>query len=132
MFVVGMPAIALAQTTAPVSLIDSAAQPSIEDATRPENGSAMVTFVNHGSVPATQVDFTLSSNGEALTTLTDTGTFSPGVAISHTFATDRTERDLQLSIADVKFADGTEWVNDAPLPQGQRAVHDWMANPDAD
>jgi hypothetical protein len=130
-FVAGIPAVALAQTTAPVTIESSQAQPQITDATRPEIGSAMVTFVNKNNVPATEVDFTLSSNGEALQTLTDTGTFAPGVAISHTFATDQTARDLQLSVAAVKFADGTTWKNDGPLPQGQRAVHAWMAHPDA-
>jgi hypothetical protein len=130
MFVGTAPAFALAQTTAPVALVASHAEPQITDIARPEIGSAMVSFVNHSALPATEVDFTLSSNGEALATLTDTGSFAPGVTIDHTFATDRTERDLQLSIAKVTFADGSVWVNDAPLPAGQRAVHDWMSHPD--
>jgi hypothetical protein len=126
----GSPAIALAQTTAPVAIVNSQAQPQIQDVGGGNSaGFADVTFVNHNNVPATEIDFTLSSNGTALETLTDKGTFSPGVAVSHSFTTAQTERDLQISVAEVKFADGTSWVNDGPLPQGQRAVHDWMSEP---
>jgi hypothetical protein len=122
------PALASAQTTAPISLIYSDAQPQIADASAYNTlGIAQVSFVNTSNVPATEVDFTLSSNGEPLATLRDVGTFAPNVTIEHTFANDRTARDQQLSIAQVKFADGTVWVNDAPLPLGQRAVHDWMS-----
>lgn len=131
MLVAGLPVAALAHTPSPVTILESDAQPQIADANRPELGSAMVRFVNDATSTVVQVDFTLSSNGEALETFTDKGTFAPGVTINHTFATDQTARDLQVSVADVKFADGTEWVNDAPLPQGQRAVHDWMSNPNA-
>jgi hypothetical protein len=122
------PALVAAQTTAPIALVASNAEPQIADASAYNTaGIAAVTFVNTSNVPATEVDFTLSSNGEALKTLRDVGTFSPNVTVSHTFANDQTARDQQLSVAEVKFADGTVWVNDAPLPQGQRAVHDWMS-----
>jgi hypothetical protein len=124
------PALASAQTTAPVALTASSAQPQILDGSGYNTtGIADVTFVNTSNVPATEVDFTLSSNGEPLATLRDVGTFSPNVSVSHTFANDQTARDEQLSIAEVKFADGTVWVNDAPLPLGQRAAHAWLSTP---
>ncbi len=136
MFVAVMPVAALAQTstpaaqvTTPVTILQSMAQPQITDATRPENGFARVRFVNAATAPAVEVDFTLSSNGEALQTFADKGSFAPGAVVDHTFATDEVERDLQVSVAAVKFADGTVWMNTAPLPLGQRAVHDWMTNP---
>jgi len=123
------PALAAAQTNAPIAIVSSDAQPQIADASGYNtNGIADVTFVNTTGVPVTEVDFTLSSNGEALTTLRDIGTFAPNVTINHTFANDETARDQQLSVAQVKFADGSVWVNNAPLPAGQRAVHSWMSN----
>jgi hypothetical protein len=124
-----VPALVSAQTTAPITIVASQAQPQISDTSAyNESGIAQVTFVNTGNVPATEVDFTLSSNGEALTTLRDIGTFAPNVTISHTFANDQIARDQQLSVSEVKFADGSVWVNDAPLPLGQRAAHAWMSN----
>jgi hypothetical protein len=122
------PALASAQTAAPVALVASAAEPQIADASAYNTiGSASVSFINTSNVPATEVDFTLSSNGEALTTLRDVGNFAPNVRVNHTFANDQVARDQQLSIAEVKFADGTVWHNDAPLPLGQLAVHPWMS-----
>jgi hypothetical protein len=122
------PALVAAQTTAPIAIVSSHAEPQIADASAYNTaGIAAVTFVNTSNVPVTEVDFTLSSNGQALKTLRDVGTFAPNVTVNHTFANDEPERDQQLSVAQVKFADGTVWVNDASLPAGQRAVHDWMS-----
>jgi len=131
LLVAGSMGAAVAQTAAPVTLISSQAQPQIADGSAyNQSGSATVSFVNTTPVPATEVDFTLSSNGETLDTFSDVGTFAPNVKIDRTFANDHTARDQQLSIREVKFADGTVWINDEPLPAGQRAVNPWLAKPD--
>jgi hypothetical protein len=123
------PALASAQTTAPVVLISSNAQPQIADASAYNTvGSAAVTFVNTKNVPATEVDFILSSNGHVLGTLRDVGTFAPNVSITKAFANDKTDRDQQISVGAVKFADGSVWVNDAPVPQGRIAEDPWLAS----
>ena len=122
---------AFAQTTAPVTIVSSQALPQIADAGAPnQSGFAGVTFVNTNIVAATEVDFTLSSNGAPLATYRDTGTFAPNVRISHTFANDQTARDQQLSVARVTFADGSVWTSDNRLPEGQLASHSWLATPE--
>ena len=122
---------AFAQTNAPVTIVSSQAQPQIADAgENNQQGVAGVTFVNTNIVPATEVDFTLSSNGAPLATYRDIGSFAPNVRISHSFANDQTARDQQLSVARVTFADGSVWLSDNRLPAGQLASHSWLSTPE--
>jgi hypothetical protein len=116
----GSPAVAFAQTTAPVSIVSSVAAPQIADASIFQQGFVRYAFVNNAAVPATEVDFTLQANGDALATYRDLGTFSKGVAIERFITTDASVRDLQLTVAAVKYADGTVWTNDSAAPQALR------------
>ena len=116
----GAPAFASAQTTAPVSITGSQVQAENVGASRFEPGAVSLSYVNHRDVPATEVNFTLSSHGQNLGTYTDYGTFSKGVAIDRYFTTDEAAADQQIDIASVKFADGTTWTNDEAVPQRLR------------
>jgi hypothetical protein len=124
----GTPVVAFAQTTAPVAIVSSTIVPQVADASRFQQGFVSYTFVNMANTPATEVDFALEGNGQT-TTLRDVGTFSKGVAIERGLAIAGEARDQQLSVAEVKFADGSVWTNDvvAPQPRRQAAITftDW-------
>jgi len=77
-----------------------------------------VTFHNTRNVAVTGVTFDVISNGATIGQITDTGTFAPGVTISHQYDTNSNAANQQLTVASVKFADGTTWVNSSrPLRQ---------------
>ena len=68
-----------------------------------------VSFVNHAPVAAKDVRITVNFAG-ATQTIDDRGTFSPNVAIEHTFAPiGFGDGAAQCSVASVDFADGTNW-----------------------
>jgi hypothetical protein len=121
----GIPAVALAQTTsAPVSIVSETIVPQVAGAARFQQGFVSYAFVNHAAVPATEVDLALVGNGESLATLRNVGTFSTGIAIERSIATEAIARDQQLTIAEVKFADGTVWTNDDVAPHALRQAGD--------
>jgi hypothetical protein len=110
------PALASAQTTAAPVSVSSSVQPANFGASLYQQGEVRMTFVNQALVPATEVDFNLSSHGQVLGTYADRGTFSPGVKIDRFFTTQETARDQKIAIATVKFADGTVWNSDDATP----------------
>ncbi len=77
-------------------------------------GTVDVTFRNTGNVAARAVTFAVNAGGREVGTLTDTGTFAPGVAIEHVFVNDTFAPNAQLSVARVTFADGTVWTSERP------------------
>ena len=118
--VAGAPALASAQTTSPVAITGAQIVPQNIGAALYQQGEVRFSFVNNRNVPATEVDFTLSSAGQDLGTYYDYGTFSKGVNIDHFFVTDETAHNQQIKIASVKFADGTTWTNEPAAPQQLR------------
>lgn len=73
--------------------------------------AAEIAYTNASSEPATEVVFAVTSDGNVVDMYNDTGTFSPGVQIDHTFpALEAADAD-QVSVAQVTFADGSVWLN---------------------
>ncbi len=118
--VAGAPALASAQTTAPVAITGEQVQPQTIGAELYQQGEVRFSFMNNRNVPATEVDFTLSSAGQDLGTYYDYGTFPKGVTIDNFFVTDETAHNQQIKIASVKFADGSTWTNEPAAPQELR------------
>jgi len=82
-------------------------------------GIVDVTFRNTADVTATSVTFAVAVGGREVGTLTDSGTFSPGVAIEHVFTNDNDAfiPNAKLSVAQVTFANGTTWTPIRPMVQ---------------
>lgn len=85
------------------------------------DASQNVRFVNRANVVATDVDFRVTLNGEAQT-VSDHGTFSPGVTIDRSFrapsaVTYRPSPDSCTVLA-VRYADGSSWKR----PDGSTVV----------
>jgi hypothetical protein len=120
----GAPALASAQTTAPVAVTGSSIFAENAGASIYQPGEVDFQFVNNRYVAATQVDFALSSGGQQLGVYHAYGTFSPGVKIDKVFRTDEVAPHQQISVASVKFADGTTWTNDTVAPQARRQADD--------
>lgn len=107
-------AIAQAQTTAssPIAVSDVRVTPNgMSGGFGP--GNVSLTFENMTDAVATEVDFLLDNGvyGE----LRDVGTFSPGVPITHSFVNYGPGTE-QVSVAEVKFANGTIWQSGEPVP----------------
>lgn len=115
---------ALALNAAPVQLQEcrvTTPMPGLVDRAMPAqplvNGVA-VTFVNHGSVAATDVTFRVRYDYRT-DTIEQRGNFSPGVKIQATlqdFIGANYFRDLPdiCEIVRVRFADGSSWSLPAP------------------
>ncbi|MGB8266376.1 MAG: hypothetical protein WCE44_08655 [Candidatus Velthaea sp.] len=82
-----------------------------------EPGFINVVFQNTSNVVATKVVFELDANGAVIDRFSDAGQFSPGVAIHHVYNNFSDTSSGQLTVAEVKFADGTVWEN---VPQALR------------
>ncbi len=118
---VAAPALASAQTTAAPISVSSQAQEANLGASLYQQGEVRLTFVNQAAVPATEVDFNLTSHGQVLGTYADRGTFSPGAKIDRFFTTQETAHDQKIAVATVKFADGTIWNSDDATPARRQA-----------
>lgn len=87
-------------------------RPPLEDVTR-ELRTDRVSFVNHATVAATEVDFRVVRDGQTRI-VNDRGTFAPGVTITRT--TTDYEGDgyasspTTWSVVAVHYADGTSWT----------------------
>ncbi len=77
-----------------------------------------IRFVNNGPTPISSVAFDVSEDGKK-TTIVDRGTFSPGVAIAHTFRGEMYGDEASCNVASVLFADGSAWM--APNDQANPA-----------
>jgi hypothetical protein len=112
MILAGGPAIALATTNIannPIAISDVNVQPdSDDDGFGP--GFVSLDFQNTSNVKATEVIFQLNVDGAKVGRFKDVGSFAPGVTVRHGFLNNSTSPDAQLTVAKVKFADGSEWV----------------------
>lgn len=77
-------------------------------------GSLTVSFRNNGTVAATDVIFQLDDNGAPAGQISDVGSFAPGVTIVHHLNVVPGDANEHVSVAEVKFADGSVWINQAP------------------
>jgi hypothetical protein len=73
---------------------------------------ATVTFVNRGTVAATDVLFVLHSRKSWDMAIDDAGKFSPGVTIRHQFQSWDYPDDATVSVAAVRYADGSTWTSE--------------------
>jgi hypothetical protein len=72
-----------------------------------------ITYANQSPVPVSDVLFVNLSNGQIVDGYEDSGNFTTGATINHTFFNDAPAADTQLAVDVVKFADGSTWVNPA-------------------
>ena len=83
-------------------------------------GTATIAFTNQYGSPATEVVFVLETNGYILDRFYESGSFAPGVKISHSFAENESTADFRVAVERATFADGTVWDNTdvppAPIP----------------
>jgi hypothetical protein len=86
------------------------------------NYSVHVRFTNTGAEPLTRVVLALNDGR----TITDKGTFAPGVTIDQTFDLDPTAADA-CTVASATYADGTQW---APAPADASAADETSFHPD--
>jgi len=111
----GAPAVALASagtSSDPIAISDVQVQPA-DGGHGNGAGFVSVAFDNASSQTATEVVFELDVDGAYAENFNDVGNFTPGTTIKHAFQTDSSASDQQLKVAEVKFADGSTWVNDA-------------------
>jgi hypothetical protein len=115
------PAIASAETTAPVAISSVQNTPALGYLNTYNPGLLTVAFQNTSNVPATDVIFELDSNGKYLDQYDDAGSFAKGVSVTHSFNNWETAIDQRVAVAEVKFADGSVWINSAiPAPHALR------------
>jgi hypothetical protein len=107
------PAIASAETTAPVAISSVQNTPALGYLNTYNPGLLTVAFQNTSDIPATDVVFELESNGKYLDRYDDAGSFAKGVSVKHSFNNWETALDQHVAVAEVKFADGSVWYNDA-------------------
>jgi hypothetical protein len=111
----GAPAVALASdvpSSNPIAISDIQVQPA-DGGHGNGAGFVSVAFDNTSSQVATEVVFELDVDGAYTDHFNDVGNFTPGTTIRHAFQTDSSAADQQLKVAEVKFADGSVWVNDS-------------------
>jgi hypothetical protein len=83
-----------------------------------------VRFTNDSDRPLKQVVFSLSDGS----TVTETGSFAPGVTIDRRFLLSPNDAD-SCGVASATFADGTQWTDHAPA--GSKPASDLTGfNPD--
>lgn len=106
------PAFAQAATTAGPIRINASKVVRLTVTSVPDDagGYVNVSFTNQSTVTATDITFVVADqNGNPLQTIEDVGTFRPGVAVRHSFATTLEDPGLHVAIAHVRFADGSAW-----------------------
>jgi hypothetical protein len=111
----GAPVVALASagtSSDPIAISDVQVQPA-DGGHGNGAGFVSVAFDNASSQTATEVVFELDVDGAYAENFNDVGNFKPGTTIKHAFQTDSSASDQQLMVAEVKFAVGSTWVNDA-------------------
>jgi hypothetical protein len=108
----GGPAIALAATNFPTDpIVLSGVNVQAENETDGyAPGFVSMEFQNTSNVNAIEVIFELDVNGARVGRFRDIGSFAPGVTVRHAFLNSSTSPEAQLSVAKVKFADGSEWA----------------------
>ncbi|HYZ15720.1 MAG TPA: hypothetical protein VE591_04935 [Candidatus Acidoferrum sp.] len=86
----------------------------------PITGGLRIAYVNHGSGPAKEIRVRVDYRGES-EVIVDSGTFSPGALVSHSFDNFSDYAYLGptpnvCAVVYVRFADGTVWSG---VPRGQ-------------
>ena len=107
----GVPAIAFADTNAPVTVSASRVTPVDLD-NGSGSGSVAVKFTNNSNLTATEVVFALDNGGTQFDTFYAEGSFAPGVAIAQTFDTVDDINTGMVKVEEVRFADGSVWAAD--------------------
>jgi hypothetical protein len=74
-------------------------------------GMATIAFTNTGSVPATDVVFAVTSNGNIVDAYDASGSFAPGVTVSKAFPSAEPASDQNVVVQSVTYADGSVWSN---------------------
>lgn len=74
-------------------------------------GTATIAFTNTGNVPATDVVFAVTSNGNIVDYYDAAGTFAPGVKVTQTFASTEPAPNGDVVVQSVTYADGSVWSN---------------------
>jgi hypothetical protein len=74
----------------------------------PGGAAIRVSFVNRASQPIASVNFAVS-DGTLTQQIVDTGTFSRGVTIDHTFTAVAFSGPVNCAVRSVAFADGSTW-----------------------
>jgi hypothetical protein len=119
LFLATAPAAAYASTAtpgAPITISDVQVQPANEGDGRGP-GFVSLAFNNTSNQTATEVVFELDVDGAYSDHFDDVGKFTPGTTVRHAFQTDSDAADQQLKVAEVKFADGSVWLNDVAPAQ---------------
>jgi hypothetical protein len=108
----GVPAIAFAETAAPITITASRVTPVDLD-NGSGSGAVSVNFTNNTNQTATEVVFALDHGGAQFDTYYAEGSFAPGVAIAQTFDTVTDVNTGHVKVEEVHFADGSVWAADA-------------------
>lgn len=88
-----------------------------------EEGFLAIDYRNDSKTAATEIDFGLVVRDSLVATAKDVGKFSTAVKIQHEFVVSREifpigESSPYCAVLRVKYADGSEWRNPRPPPQG--------------
>lgn len=105
----GVPVLALADTSAPVT-VDAVRVSPVDLDNGSGVGSVAVNFKNTSDKTATEVVFALDNNGTQFDTFYADGSFAPGASIVQTFDTTDDYNASQVKVEEVKFSDGSVWA----------------------
>jgi hypothetical protein len=76
--------------------------------------SLKIRFSNATNKQISSVTFSVSDGNDQAEQVVDTGEFSPGITIAHSFqASVRDEKNLQCNVSSVAFSDGSNWMRPA-------------------
>jgi hypothetical protein len=84
--------------------------PALGESTEFAPGQITVSFTNTEATPATAVDFEVHGyKGHVIGHIEDTGTFTQGAVINHSFADRALDNNQSVEVESVEFADGSTW-----------------------
>jgi hypothetical protein len=97
-----------AESPIQINRIDVA--PSLGESTEFAPGRIAISFTNTEATPATAVDFEVHGyNGRVIGRIEDTGTFTQGAVINHSFSDGALDNRQSVDVENVTFADGSTW-----------------------
>jgi hypothetical protein len=80
-----------------------------------------IKFLNVGSAPLSTITFSVQDDSGSSNQIVDSGTFSPGVAIDHTFESSLLDGgNLHCSVSMATFANGDTFVAPTAAEAGKR------------
>lgn len=118
----GAAGLASASEPCPVTLRSVQITPTNTFQYQPDIGFVNVAYTNDRDVTATDVVFTLYADGLTVSSFEDKGTFATGAVIKRRFIDHSDALDQQISVAEVKYADGTVWTNAVPFEARRQAA----------